>query len=131
VSEQQKFEPLYVRIQEALVQVVSEHPRETEHGLVIVRAKGPGSKNADGSYTAMWLDVIAKGDLGGVLASARKRDRIVVAGDLREGRLFAPRDGGEPRAGGLVLWASNVRFVDTPPVSKEPAHDFDAEPIPF
>jgi len=118
-----KFEPLYVRIQEALVQVVSENQRETERGLVIVRAKGPGSKNADGTYTAMWLDIIAKGDLGGVLASARKRDRIVVAGELREGRLFMPRDGGEPRSGGLVLWASNVRFVDTPPVSQEPAAD--------
>ena len=126
---EQKFKPLFIYVSETNLQVVSEHPRETQGGIVSVRCKGPGSKNQDGSYSALWVEIVAKGDIGVQLASARKGDRLDVAGELRAGRDYTSRDGVACK-GGPVIWASSLRYLDGRP-SQEPAHDFEDQPIPF
>lgn len=124
-------QPLKIQIASTCLQVVSDHPRETQGGIVSVRCKGPGSKNADGqTYSALWVEVVAKGDLGALLANAHKGDRIDVGGELRAGRDYTSRDG-EQRKGGPVIWAASLRFVGDK-VSREPAADVgDDDGIPF
>ena len=126
---EQKFQPLFIFVSETNLQVVSDHPRETQGGIVSVRCKGPGSKNQDGTYSALWVEVVAKGDLGVQLASARKGDRLDVAGELRAGRDYTSRDG-VPVKGGPVIWASGLRYIDGRP-SQEPAADVGNDDIPF
>ena len=126
---EQKFQPLFIFVSETNLQVVSDHPRETQGGIVSVRCKGPGSKNQDGTYSALWVEVVAKGDLGVQLASARKGDRLDVAGELRAGRDYTSRDG-VPVKGGPVIWASGLRYIDGRP-SQEPAADVRNDEIPF
>lgn len=126
---EQKFQPLFAYVSETNLQVVSDHPRETQGGIVSVRCKGPGSKNQDGSYSALWVEVVAKGDLAARLASARKGDRLDVAGELRAGRDYTSRDGVACK-GGPVIWASGLRYIDDRP-SQEPAADVGNDDIPF
>ena len=126
---EQKFQPLFIYVSETNLQVVSDHPRETQGGIVSVRCKGQGSKNQDGSYSALWVEVVAKGDLAARLASARKGDRLDVAGELRAGRDYTSRDGVSVK-GGPVIWASGLRYVDGRP-SQEPAADVGNDDIPF
>ena len=124
-----KYQPTAILVSTTNLQVVSDHPRETQGGIVSVRCKGPGSKNQDGSYSVLWVEVVAKGDLGVQLASAKKGDRLDVAGELRAGRDYTTK-AGEPAKGGPVIWASGLRYIDGRP-SQEPAHDFEDQPIPF
>lgn len=126
---EQKFQPLFIYVSETNLQVVSDRPRETQGGIVSVRCKGPGSKNQDGSYSALWVEVVAKGDLAARLASARKGDRLDVAGELRAGRDYTSRDGVACK-GGPVIWASGLRYLDGRP-SQEPAADVGESDIPF
>ena len=108
-------------------------PRWLGNGkMVSLRCKGPGSKNADGTWSAVWLDVLASGSLADQLAQIEVKSEFTVIGQLKAGADWTDKDG-QVRTGGLCLWADTLPgFVAVPvaPDAQMPA-PADFSDVPF
>jgi hypothetical protein len=101
-----------------------------EGRMVSVRCKGPGSKNKDGTWSALWLDVLATGTQADQLAQVPVKAEFEVIGSLKAGADWTDKDG-VVKQGGMVLWADSFPAFDGVPAT-EPEQDqpFD-DSIPF
>jgi hypothetical protein len=99
--------------------------------MVSVRAKGPGSKNKDGTWSALWLDVLAKDGLADQLAQVQLKSEFEVWGEIKAGADWTDKDG-QVRQGGTVLWADSFPAFDGVPSveqTTQPADDVDFVPF--
>lgn len=105
-------------------------PRWLGNGkMVSLRCKGPGSKNADGTWSAVWLDVLASGSLADQLAQVEVKSEFTVIGQLKAGADWTDKDG-QVRTGGLCLWADALPGLEVVP-APEVDPPFDDSSIPF
>lgn len=106
-------------------------PRWMGNGkMVSLRCKGPGSKNADGTWSAVWLDVLASGSLADQLAQIEVKSEFTVIGQLKAGADWTDKDG-QVRQGGLCLWADALPGFVAEPSVIEPDQPFDDQSMPF
>ena len=101
-----------------------------DNRMVSVRCKGPGSKNKDGTWSALWLDVLATGHLADQLAQVQLKAEFEVWGTLKAGADWTDKEG-VVKQGGTVLWVDSFPAFDGVPAA-EPEQDqpFD-DSIPF
>ena len=117
-----------IKVQARLYAV--KEPRWIADGrMVTLRAKGPGSKNKDGTWSAFWLDVMASGAQADQLAQVQNRAEFEVWGELKAGPDWTDKDGVVVK-GGPVLWADSFPAFEGVPVQPVEDVPFD-DPIPF
>ena len=102
-----------------------------DNRMVSVRCKGPGSKNKDGTWSALWLDVLATGTQADQLAQVQLKSEFEVCGTLKAGADWTDKDG-VVKQGGMVLWADSFPAFDGVPSvepTTQPADDVDLVPF--
>jgi hypothetical protein len=118
-----------IKVQAKLYAV--KEPRWIGEGrMVSVRCKGPGSKNKDGTWSALWLDVLATGTQADQLAQVQHGE-FEVWGTLKAGADWVDKDG-QVRQGGMVLWSDSFPAFDGVPSvepTTQPADDVDFVPF--